>query len=258
MERDPVLALYAGLADDFHLIHEDWDATVKSQGEALDRMICAALGPGPHRLLDCSCGIGTQALGLAAMGHGVHATDISPEAVARAGREAEARGLELTFGVADMRELESGVEGVFDAVISCDNALAHMMTDDDLGRAAAGMAAKAAPGGLVLASIRDYDALAEEKPAFDPPRISDGGRHVVFQIWNWRADGRAYDMTMFVLRRRGGEWSMRHFTAPLRAVLRDEVAAAFARAGLVDVEWRMPGAAAYYQPAVTARKPTAA
>ncbi len=83
MERDPVLGLYAGLADDFHLIHEDWDATVKCQGEALDRMIGAALGPGPHRLLDCSCGIGTQALGLAAMGHGVHATDISPEAVAR-------------------------------------------------------------------------------------------------------------------------------------------------------------------------------
>ena len=83
MTQDPVLALYAGLADDFHLVHEDWVATVKSQGEALDRMIGAALGPGPHRLLDCSCGIGTQALGLAAMGHGVHATDISPEAVAR-------------------------------------------------------------------------------------------------------------------------------------------------------------------------------
>ncbi len=83
MERDPVLASYAGLADDFHLVHEDWDATVKWQGEALDHMIGAALGPGPQRLLDCSCGIGTQALGLAAMGHGVHATDISPEAVAR-------------------------------------------------------------------------------------------------------------------------------------------------------------------------------
>ena len=37
MERDPILALYAGLADDFHLIHEDWDATVKWQGEAIAR-----------------------------------------------------------------------------------------------------------------------------------------------------------------------------------------------------------------------------
>ena len=29
MERDPVLALFAGLADDFHLVYDDWDATVK-------------------------------------------------------------------------------------------------------------------------------------------------------------------------------------------------------------------------------------
>lgn len=42
MTQDPVLASYAGFADDFNLIHEDWDATVKSQGEALDRMIGAA------------------------------------------------------------------------------------------------------------------------------------------------------------------------------------------------------------------------
>jgi 2-polyprenyl-3-methyl-5-hydroxy-6-metoxy-1,4-benzoquinol methylase len=55
--------------------------------------------------LDCTCGIGTQALGLAALGYSVVGTDISTEAIRRARTEAETRGLNAQFRVADLRSL---------------------------------------------------------------------------------------------------------------------------------------------------------
>lgn len=57
-----------------------------------------------RRLLDVSCGIGTQSLGLAGLGYEVTASDLSAESVERAKREAEARELSISFSVADMRQ----------------------------------------------------------------------------------------------------------------------------------------------------------
>lgn len=51
------------LAADYHLIYDDWDGATERQGRALDTVIRSALGPAPATVLDCACGIGTQALG---------------------------------------------------------------------------------------------------------------------------------------------------------------------------------------------------
>jgi methylase of polypeptide subunit release factors len=53
--------------------------------------------PSASSALDCACGINTQAIGLAMRGGTVHATDLSPAAIARAGREAASFGAALTF-----------------------------------------------------------------------------------------------------------------------------------------------------------------
>src|ERR671914_170777 len=161
---DPVRTFYDELAESYHLIFADWQGSMRRQAAALDRLIQAQLGAGPHAILDCACGIGTQAIGLSLLGHTVHATDLSPNAVARAEREAASRNASLTFGVADMRDLAVRVEGEFDVVLACDNALPHVLEDDDLRLAAENMFAKLRPGGLLLASIRDYDRLVEERP----------------------------------------------------------------------------------------------
>ncbi len=96
---DSVRAFYDELAGSYDLIFADWQGSMRRQAAALDRLIQEQLGPGPHAILDCACGIGTQAIGLALHGHRVHATDISPAAVERAAREAEAFGVSLTVGV---------------------------------------------------------------------------------------------------------------------------------------------------------------
>ncbi len=119
----------------------------------------------PIRVLDCACGIGTQAIGLAKRGYCVHATDISRAEVERAQHEAERLGVHLTFGVADMRTLSQQVQGQYDAVIAFDNALPHLLTDDELAQAARELYATTSPGGVFMASIRDYDALLVERGA---------------------------------------------------------------------------------------------
>lgn len=84
-------AFYDELADRYDLLYADWRASTARQGRALDALLTAGLGPGPHRVLDSACGIGTQALGLAALGHRVTGTDLSPGSVARAARRGTGR-----------------------------------------------------------------------------------------------------------------------------------------------------------------------
>jgi 2-polyprenyl-3-methyl-5-hydroxy-6-metoxy-1,4-benzoquinol methylase len=108
-------------------------------------------------VLDAACGIGTQALGLAALCHRVTASDLSAEAVERASREAGRRSLPIDFSVADMRQAYEHHRRRFDLVIACDNAVPHLLTDEDLLTAFGQFFACVRPGGGVLLTVRDYE-----------------------------------------------------------------------------------------------------
>jgi glycine/sarcosine N-methyltransferase len=73
---------YDGLAADYHLIYADWDAAVERQGVALDRLIRDAHTQEAIDVLDCSCGIGTQAIGLACQGYRTDTFALAPRGVA--------------------------------------------------------------------------------------------------------------------------------------------------------------------------------
>jgi len=250
---DSVAGFYDGLAEEYHLLFADWDASVRRQGEALDRLIASQLGPPPHRVLDCSCGIGTQAIGLALRGYTVHGTDLSPAAVERAGREAARLGAALTTGVADLRDL-AAVDGSFDVVLSCDNALPHLLTDDDLAHAAAGMRSKLRPDGLLVVSIRDYDSLLAERPRTEMPRIFDrpAGRQIAFQVWDWDDAAPIYTVHLYIVRERADGWQAHHEATDYRALRRDELTAIVRAAGFREPTWHLPAETGYYQPIVTA------
>ena len=253
---DSVLEFYEELASEYHLIYEDWDKSIQRQAGVLDRVIQDHLRAPPSSVLDCSCGIGTQAIGLALLGYKVHATDLSPKAVQRAQEEARRLGTEVTFGVTDFRALKDKVEGIFDVVISCDNSLPHLLSDEELLIAARSMASKLNTNGLLLVSIRDYDQLVTERPRSERPRIFDGpeGRRIVFQVWDWSSDGRTYTAHQFILREARGEWKTFHCTVDYRALLRDELSEVLREAGLLAIRWHMPKESGFYQPIVTARR----
>ncbi|HET7871384.1 MAG TPA: class I SAM-dependent methyltransferase, partial [Terriglobales bacterium] len=91
--------------------------------------------PSTARVLDCACGIGTQALGLAQKGFRVHGCDISSRAVERARLEASRKGLDAQFSVANMLDLSSLVDSTFDAVMCMDNSLPHLESVEQLSQA---------------------------------------------------------------------------------------------------------------------------
>ena len=239
-----------------HSMGYDWEAGVRWEGEWLNRFLAKQLGgPGPWSVLDCSCGIGTQAIGLALHGHRVHATDLSPVSVDCARRESTEFGVDITFGVADFCKLSASISGTFDVVISCDNSFAHCINDDDLAAALTSIKSRLNPGGLLLISIRDYDALVADKPVFNSECVQDtpDGRRVAFQVWDWANDGHRYGVHQFLIKQNNGAYEIQHFESELRALLRDEIMTAVQGAGYEEARWHDPEASGYYQPIVTAR-----
>ncbi|MGV9563828.1 class I SAM-dependent methyltransferase [Streptomyces sp. NPDC003480] len=255
MPEPSVARFYDELADDYHLIYSDWEASVRRQGEALDALI----GRVRAAVLDCSCGIGTQAIGLALRGHRVTGTDLSPRAAARAAREAARRSVSLRTAAADMRRLPFP-DGRFDTVVCADNSLPHLLTERDVHAALAEMRRVLRPGGLLLVSTRPYDDLLRDRPASTPPqahRIADcadgGERTVTFQLWHWHDDGEHYDLEHFQLLAANGEWRVKVRRTTYWALGRDRLAGLAAEAGFVDLRWRMPQETGFFQPLLVAR-----
>ncbi len=253
---ESVLQFYEQLASDYHLIFADWKKSLVKQGGVLDSIIRAQMGTRALSVLDCSCGIGTQAIGLALRGYSVHATDLSPAAVARAEVEAAALGASLTFGVADFRALDRQVAARFDVVLTCDNALPHLLDEKDLSVAVRNIWAKLREGGLFLASMRDYDRLVQDQPRTEGPRVFETaeGRRIVFQVWDWSSAGRTYVVHQFVVREAQENWQTEHYATEYRALLRDELTEVMREAGFSAIRWHMPQESGYYQPVVTARR----
>jgi SAM-dependent methyltransferase len=246
---------YDQLATDYHLIYEDWRAAVRRQGAILDRWIRSIMGPGSQKILDCACGIGTQAIGLALRGHQVTATDISATSVERARKEAADAGVDIAFGSADFRMLERDVTGPFDVVVACDNSLPHLTTDEELSQAARSIHGMLRPGGLLIASTRDYEEALRAGTTGTPPRMFDDerGRRVVFQTWAWQPDGRTYTVHLFILRGDDGGWDVNEYQTTYRAVLPAELSQILSEAGFGQVTWQRPADSGFYQPLVTAR-----
>lgn len=248
-------AFYDDLAADYHLIFDDWWAGATWQGEVLTRLLHDAGVDPPARVHDCTCGIGTQALPLAAQGFRVTGTDLSPAAVERARAAAAERGIDVRLGVADVRALPAGLLAErSDAIVSFDNSLPHLLTDADLTKAVRSIRGRLEMGGVFLASIRDYDAILRDGTTGVEPVLHGSGadRRIVGQAWQWAADRRTVEITMFILRPAEDGWAAAVHSVTYRALRRAELTAALEAGGFGQVGWLMPAESGYYQPVVRA------
>ncbi len=245
---------YDELAANYHLIFEDWNASIARQAAVLGPLLERECGPAAAlRVLDCACGIGTQALGLARLGFQITGADLSPRAIARARVEAGHRGLAMPLHAIDMLHLDDLPAAGFDAVICMDNALPHLPSGECLVEAAAQVRAKLRNGGAFIASVRDYDRLIKERPVVQGPAFhSDAGsRRIVFQLWDWM-DERRYAFHLYITRETPEGWLTHHGVSVYRAVLRDELTGILERAGFANVRWIMPDESGFYQPLAVA------
>ena len=109
------------------------------------------------------------------------------------------------------------------------------------------------PGGIFIASIRDYDSLLESKPPYSPPYIhkTDGGQRVSFQTWVWKGD--TYQLTQYIIDDEE-DLEIGKFVCEYRAVRREELTEMLYAAGCTDVVWKFPEETGFYQPIVIAKK----
>jgi len=256
MTKDEDDALYDEFAAHYHLIYEDWDAAITRQGTVLYHLIRAEGFAPPARILDCTCGVGTQALGLAGLGYKLSGSDVSAPAINRARAEAGWRNLDVTFQVSDVRGLSDSFPDPFDVVLSADNALPHLPSEDDILKALAEMAGRLRPGGLLVISIRDYDNAVFERPVITQPRFfkSSGCTRFVHQVWEW-LDDRSYRMHLYLTEEIDEGWVCRHFVGRYRAVLRLDLTDMLKVVGLVRGRWIMPSDSGFHQPILVAHKP---
>jgi glycine/sarcosine N-methyltransferase len=248
------LEFYESLADYYHLIFEDWNKSIERQARVLNPLIACEISQGHLKILDCACGIGTQAIGFAKAGHLVVASDLSQGAVTRAKREAEQRGLSIKTYNSDMTSLAEIEETGFNVVAVLDNALPHL-TVDEVRRAVKAMGSKLEPAGLLIASIRDYDQLITQRPTMHEPAFygNPGERRIVHQVWQW-IDNTRYIVHLYITTQSGEIWTSHHFVSEYRCLLRNQLSNALEDAGFRDVRWLMPGESGFYQPLVLARK----
>lgn len=189
-------AFYDQLSPFYHLIYPDWEAGIAWQAECLKDIIQSQWGSEAKSILDVSCGIGTQSLGLAALGFDVKASDLSPEAVARAKEEANARGLEIHFSVCDMREADRHHGGGFDVVLSADNSVPHLLSDEEILIALRAMYTCLRPGGGCIISLRAYDKEERGRGLVKPygVREVEGKRYLIWQVWDFEEEQYALSM----------------------------------------------------------------
>lgn len=87
----------------------------------------------------------------------------------------------------------------FDGVISCENSVPHLLTDEDILQALQAFYACIHPGGGCLISLRDYDQENRGKGIVKTYGIreTDGKRYLVFQVWDF--DGPHCNLTFYFL-----------------------------------------------------------
>jgi len=205
------------------------------------------------QILDCACGIGTQAIGLAALGYNVTASDISDGEIAEAKKRAEKNDLKIRFEHADFCALSETFSEQFDIIIAMDNALPHMLSSTALENAVKSIANQVKEDGIFVGSIRDYDALLIDKPPYSPPYIhkTDKGRRVSFQTWDWNEDH--YKLTQYIIDD-SEILIISKFECEYRATRRQELTNLLLSNGCSEVMWKFPEETGFYQPIVVAKK----
>ena len=170
---------YDRLAPLYDMIFLDWDAGMEQQAGRLAGIIADRWGADVRTILDVACGIGTQSIGLARKGFSVTASDLSAGAVERAKDEARRRGVEIDFSVCDMRVAHAHHGREFDMVIACDNAIPHLLSDDEILMAFRQMLDCTRPGGGCLVTVAGLRPGGAWHGAGQAVRRAGSGREAV-------------------------------------------------------------------------------
>lgn len=248
-----IQSFYDNMASQYDKLFMDWQASTHEQAVILNHLIQNHGFDYTAQILDCACGIGTQAIGLAVLGYSVTASDISRAELQEAVVRAENNNVSIRFEQANFCKLSETFSEQFDIVICMDNALPHMLSAEALETAIQSIINQIASDGMFIASIRDYDALLMQKPPYSPPYIhtTGKGQRVSFQTWSW--ENEHYRLIQYIIDDED-DLQISRFECVYRATRREELTNLLYAAGCHEVVWLFPEETGFYQPIVIARK----
>ncbi len=233
---------YDAVADDYHLWYRDWQSTLEREGLQLRSWL---RGRNVSRVLDASCGPGTQSIALAQLGYEVTAADPSQGMLERARRHAQEYKVEdrITFVQSDFSNLVRTIErDDFDAILTKGNAFPHLITDEAIEEALQNFYRLLRPGGTVIIGFQDFEPFVEDRPRFFPGRVHDpelaqDPQIITFDIWDWD-DGPPLTVTVnnFIVSGRGEKYQAVRRPVIYRALTTVEAQVALLEANFVDIQ----------------------
>jgi SAM-dependent methyltransferase len=149
------------------------------------------------RVLDCACGAGLLAVGLAQRGFETHASDASPEMVARTRALAERLQARVQVRTCAWEALPP--EPRFDAVFCVGNSLAHA---EDRPTALAAMARVLRPRGVLVLTSRNWERerAAGSRLEVDDRLVERGGRRaLISRGWTITQDAITIDVAVSII-----------------------------------------------------------
>jgi len=190
MDRSEYLceSFYDAFAPVYKHIYIDWEKSTGEQAKVLDELIRHKFSGEVKYILDASCGIGTQLIGLSRLGYELTGADISEKELSIAGEELKKRDLPVDLHRCGFKDLPTCFERIFDMVIACDNSLLHLLSDREIMEAFRSIYKVCKEG--ILISVRDYDEIDRNIIHLVPYgyRQIDDKRMFLFQRWEFEGD----------------------------------------------------------------------
>jgi 2-polyprenyl-3-methyl-5-hydroxy-6-metoxy-1,4-benzoquinol methylase len=161
---------YTDLASDYQWLFQDdvvgSEGTFGATSPGNERLLEAALEalPPGAEILDCSCGIGADAMALVRRGFAVTASDGSSSMVAEARRRSKQFGIELTVLQARWQDLRERIPGPFDLVLCLGNSIVHSASKSQMVENLRHIKQVLRPKGILVVDSRNWELLYESRP----------------------------------------------------------------------------------------------
>ncbi|RMG71983.1 MAG: class I SAM-dependent methyltransferase [Chloroflexi bacterium] len=230
---------YDAIAEHYPYFFRDWQTQLEREGLGLRAIF---RNKGVVRVLDASCGAGTQSVSLATLGFDVVAADPSPGMLRKAQEIAAQYNVseKIEFVRSDFLSLLDVVEPPFDAVISKGNALPHLLLDEEIEMTIRIFYELLRPGGILVIGMRDFAPFMEERPRFIPGSITvdpDDNEFITFDVWEWE-DGPPVIATqnLYIIKGKGKDYRAMKRKVVYRPLSTDEVKVVLLEAGFEEPE----------------------
>jgi len=183
-----IVAQYETLPDVYEWLIPDAKLTPQGSVAALDHLVRSL--PSAARVLDCSCGTGQLAVGLAGLGLDVVATDASAGMVRRTQELADEHSVALRASTAAWEDLPDHFDpSSFDLVICVGNSLCHARGASGRHAALATMSRLLNPRGRLVLTSRTWERVRAGGSRIDVhDRLVSRSGHEALVIYSWQIE----------------------------------------------------------------------